>query len=98
MKPSHLLSVVLLGTAATLFAAGPATTKPAATRPVASRPVAPVKGKPDAADAFFASGPLPRLRIDVDPREMKRLNDRPKEHIRAIVREVTPGQPDVVYC
>jgi hypothetical protein len=90
------LSTFLLAAAAFwLGGAGPAT------RPA----TAPVKPRPDVADAFFNNGHLPRLRIDVDPKELRKLNDRPRNasghgalDVRAIVRESAPGRPDVVYC
>lgn len=68
----------------------------AATRSVATRPV-PRKPKTDTADAFFTNGPLPRLYINIAPAQLKGLNDNPRTFVHAIIREVVPGQPDVVY-
>ena len=56
------------------------------------------KQKPDPIDAYFASGPLPRLHIDLDPVEMRRLDADPKTYLRAQVRETAPGEPDRLYC
>jgi hypothetical protein len=96
IKSTYLLAVLVLTAAAVLV---PAAAPPASSPAPATRPFgAPAKGRPDRSDAFFATGIVPRLRIDVDPRELRRLNDRPREPVRAIVRELTPGQPDVVYC
>jgi spore coat protein CotH len=55
------------------------------------------KQKVDALDAYFATGPLPRLHIEVNPVELRRLDNDPKTYIRAQVRETAPGQPDLAY-
>jgi len=69
----------------------------AATRPVAATRPAAKKPRPDTADAFFNNGSLPRLYINIPPAQLKGLNDNPRTFVKAIIREVVPGQPDVVY-
>jgi spore coat protein H len=56
------------------------------------------KVRPDTAETFFDNGPLPRLHIEADPKELKTLNNNPRAPIRAQVRETIPGQPDRFYC
>jgi hypothetical protein len=67
-----------------------------ATRPAATRPI-PKKPKPDTADAFFGSGPLPTLYINVPPAQLKGLDSNPRTAVHAIIREVIPGHPDIIY-
>src|SRR5438270_11109843 len=65
---------------------------------VAARAENPQKDRQDAVDAFFESGPLPRLHINVDPKELQSLNNNPKAPVRGQVRETSPGQADCLYC
>lgn len=55
------------------------------------------KQKIDAFDAYFATGPLPRLHIELDPVEMRGLDNNPKTFIRAQIRESAPGEADHTY-
>jgi hypothetical protein len=55
--------------------------------------------KVNALDAYFESGPLPRLRIEVDPADLRRLDAHSKTYVRARVREMpsAAGEPERVY-
>jgi spore coat protein H len=55
------------------------------------------KQKLDPLDAYFATGPLPRFHIELNPTEMQGLDNDPKTYIRAQIRESAPGEPDRVY-
>jgi hypothetical protein len=57
------------------------------------------KRKPDAADEFFAAGPIPRLRVVLTPDNLNKLRQDGRAYVEATVRE-TPldGKgPEVVY-
>ena len=70
-------------------AAGPAT-RPAATQPSRKQRLA-------EAEEFFAEGPIPRIRIEVNAAGMKSLRENARAYVKATVRESVPGQPDRVY-
>src|SRR5829696_8638899 len=53
--------------------------------------------KVDPIDQFFDAGPLPRLHLDVDPAELRQLDQDPKTPIRGQVHEEAPGEPDRYY-
>jgi hypothetical protein len=55
------------------------------------------KQKIDPIDAYFASGPLPRLHIEADAAELRGLDGNPKTYIRAQIREIAPGEAEHVY-
>ncbi len=52
----------------------------------------------EAVDAFFDSGPLPTLHLELDPTELRRLEEEPKAYVRAHVRETAAGAAEGVYC
>lgn len=52
----------------------------------------------DPADAFFTSGPLPHLHIEIDPHLLKSLDANPKTPVRAMVRETVGKVEQIVYC
>lgn len=45
------------------------------------------KPKPDESDAFFASRHIPRLKIEIGPKEVEQLNRANREYVRCTVRE-----------
>jgi hypothetical protein len=45
------------------------------------------KPKPDESDAFFASRQIPRLKIEIGPKEVEQLNRANREYVRCTVRE-----------
>src|SRR4051812_18147993 len=57
----------------------PTTRAVAATRPVPKNP------RTDEADAFFTSGPLPRLHIEIPAAQLKGLNDNPRTPVHATI-------------
>jgi hypothetical protein len=63
---------------------------------VVARPAA-GKQKVDPLDAFFESGPLPRLHIEVDRADLARLDAQSKVYVRAFVRETAPGEVERIY-
>src|SRR5688572_23361918 len=82
-----VFSVCLCVCLANCLWAGPASLNPT-TRPVGGNQ------KVDALDAYFESGPLPRLRIEVDPVDLRGLDADPKTYIRARVRETSPEEQE----
>ena len=70
---------------------------PAVARPAPADSPAGKGSKPDSLDVYFDTGPLPRLHIQLDPAEMRRLDADPKTYIRAQIRETAPGQPEHTY-
>src|SRR5947209_3584490 len=85
------VAVVLAGLGAARADSSPLVSLNPADRPVGK------KQKLDAIDAYFASGPLPRLHVELDPVEMRGLDGDPKTYIRAQIRESAPGEPDRTY-
>src|SRR5687768_16803722 len=81
----HLISICgyWLVSVANCLSAAPASLNPT-TRPVGGNQ------KVDALDAYFESGPLPRLRIEVNPADLRGLDADPKTYVRAQVRETSP--------
>src|SRR4051794_8332322 len=55
------------------------------------------KHKVDPIDVFFETGPLPRLRLEMDPAEMRQLDREPKTPVRAQVVESAPGEAERRY-
>ena len=69
-----------------------AAAKTAATAPARERPTA------DEAEALFANGLIPRLRVDVTGAELEALKKNPRAFVRATVRETTPGKAERVFA
>ncbi len=60
--------------------------------------VEPGQARPHPVDAFFARGPVPRLKVEIAQKEMDALRREPRKYVRATIREIEPGQPDKVYA
>ena len=79
MKTLPLFCVVLwmfaLGLAVPAFAAAPGEPPPFK------------KPKPDESDAFFASKHIPRLKIEIGPKEVEQINRANREYVRCTIRE-----------
>src|SRR4051812_28683034 len=76
----------LAAVSGTLIAATPSPATRPATRPTAQAPTKPSakRHKPTVeAEAFFATGPTPKFVIDVDPKQLKGLNDKPRVPVKA---------------
>jgi hypothetical protein len=55
------------------------------------------KHKVDPIDEFFDAGPLPRLHLEVDPSDLRQLDQDPKTPVRGELHETAPGEPDRYY-
>jgi hypothetical protein len=89
---------VVVGIVAAIAVTRPAPADPS--DPVSLNPATQPAGKKqklDPLDAYFATGPLPRLHIELNPLDLRRLDANPKTYIRAQVRETAPGEPDRFY-
>jgi spore coat protein H len=53
--------------------------------------------KTDPTSAFYESGVIPRLRIEIAKAEMEELRRTPRVYVRCTVTELVPDEPDRVY-
>lgn len=90
-----ILVIVALAAELTLVAATPAT-KPAPPRKPTTKQILHAKEGAQA-DAFFGNTKLTRFTIDVEPKALKGLNDKPKEWVHATVKAIIPGQREITY-
>ncbi len=65
-----------------------------ATRPAVTK--SEKKTRPQEVEKFFASGYIPRFRIEIPPDGIESLRKNPRTYVRATVREIQPGKPDRV--
>jgi hypothetical protein len=100
LLPLVAASAAALALIAVALAAAPVT------RPAATKPAPPKKpttkqllhAKEGAqADAFFTNLKLSRITIDVEPKALKGLNDKPKEWVHATVKAIIPGLKEITY-
>ena len=92
------LTAVLFASAAPLRAAEPGSGSAVRASQPADRDKTNEPNKSDLADAFFARGPLPHLRIEIAPPDLDKLRQNPRGYVPAVVREEgREGKPDTVY-